>query len=103
MSLDQTMALGNSEVERQFEAEDTYSAEDEIVRTAQAERLNAAIQKLPEYQRAMILMYHADMMSYEEIAETMDLPMGTVKSRLNRARLALRDMLSHETELFALA
>ncbi|RYG48339.1 sigma-70 family RNA polymerase sigma factor, partial [bacterium] len=51
VSLDQTMAVGGSEVERQFEAEETFSAEDEIVRSAQAERLNAAIQKLPEYQR----------------------------------------------------
>lgn len=103
VSLDQTIAVGNNEVERQFEAEDTFSAEDEVMRSAQADRLNMAIQKLPEYQRAMILMYHADMLSYEEIADTLDLPMGTVKSRLNRARFALREMLSHETELFALA
>ncbi|CAN5614743.1 RNA polymerase sigma factor RpoE [soil metagenome] len=103
VSLDQTMTVGNSDVERQFEAEDSFNAEDEAFRSAQAERLNMAILKLPEYQRAMILMYHADMLSYEEIAETLDLPMGTVKSRLNRARFALREMLSHETELFALA
>ena len=55
---------------------------------------------LPEYQRAMIVMYHAENLSYEEIAAALDLPIGTVKSRLNRARLNLRDLLLADQELF---
>jgi RNA polymerase sigma-70 factor (ECF subfamily) len=59
-----------------------------------------AIQSLPEYQRAMIVLYHVHQRSYEEIAETMGLPLGTVKSRLNRARLALKEKLRDVPELF---
>ena len=61
-----------------------------------------ALQKIPEYQRAMLVMYHVDNLSYEEIAQALDLPIGTVKSRLNRARLSLRDQLTKDKELFQL-
>lgn len=67
---------------------------------ARSARIEQAVNELPEYQRAMIVMYHAEMMSYEEIATALDLPVGTVKSRLNRARLSLRDLLSRDEELF---
>jgi len=64
--------------------------------------LGEAVEKLPEYQRAMIVMYHAEGLAYEEIAEALDLPIGTVKSRLNRARLQMREHLVKDSELFNL-
>jgi RNA polymerase sigma-70 factor (ECF subfamily) len=47
-------------------------------------------------------MYHVENLSYEDIAEALDLPIGTVKSRLNRARLSLRELLAQDEELFKL-
>jgi RNA polymerase sigma-70 factor, ECF subfamily len=61
--------------------------------------LNKAIHKLPEYQRAMVVMYHMEQKAYEEIAEILEIPIGTVKSRLNRARVALKDLLAADREL----
>jgi RNA polymerase sigma-70 factor (ECF subfamily) len=55
---------------------------------------------MPEYQQAMLVMYHVETLTYEEISDALDLPIGTVKSRLNRARLALRDHLMQDVELF---
>lgn len=65
------------------------------------EALSKAIAKLPEYHKVMIVMYHFENLSYEEIAEAMDMPVGTVKSRLNRARLTLRGLLEPVEELFS--
>jgi RNA polymerase sigma-70 factor (ECF subfamily) len=48
----------------------------------------------------MLVMFHVEMLSYEEIAAALDLPIGTVKSRLNRARVALREQLAPNEELF---
>jgi RNA polymerase sigma-70 factor, ECF subfamily len=73
---------------------------DETERTERERSVQAALLKLPEYQRAMIVMYHAELLSYEEISEALDLPIGTVKSRLNRARLNLRNFLTKNEELF---
>lgn len=56
--------------------------------------LSEAIQALPDYQRTMVTLFHAEGRTYEEIASMMSIPVGTVKSRLNRARLALREMLT---------
>jgi len=57
--------------------------------------IELAIGKLrPEY-RACILLRHVEGRAYEEIAETLDLPLGTVKTYIHRARLELRDLLGH--------
>ena len=56
--------------------------------------IERAISRLrPEY-RTAILLRHVEGRSYEEIAEVMDLPLGTVKTYIHRARLELRDYLA---------
>jgi RNA polymerase sigma-70 factor, ECF subfamily len=98
-SLDVASQTGNGELERQIE--DTKpTPHEETERTEREESMERAVNKLPEYQRAMIVMYHVDMLTYEEISEALDLPIGTVKSRLNRARMTLRDLLQKDQELF---
>ena len=99
VSLDQTMNVNGSEVERQLEDEAPGPVEI-VEKNAREEAVQSALQKMPEYQQAMLVMYHVEMLSYEEISEALDLPIGTVKSRLNRARLALRDLLVKDKELF---
>jgi RNA polymerase sigma-70 factor (ECF subfamily) len=62
--------------------------------------IRKAVNSLPDYQRIIVTLYHLHDRSYEEIAEILHLPIGTVKSRLNRARLALAEKLASEPELF---
>jgi RNA polymerase sigma-70 factor (ECF subfamily) len=66
-------------------------------------RLVHAMKDLPDYQRAILLMYHVEMLTYEQIGEVLELPLGTVKSRLNRARVNLRDLLAEDVELLGTA
>jgi RNA polymerase sigma-70 factor (ECF subfamily) len=56
--------------------------------------LDRAIRHLPGYQRRVMEMYHAEGRSYEEIAHVTGLSLGTVKSRLSRARHMLRERLA---------
>ncbi len=64
-------------------------------RTAMVRR---AILSLPEASRAVLVLREYEGMSYHEIAEALDIPVGTVMSRLNYARKTLRDKL--EQKLF---
>jgi RNA polymerase sigma-70 factor (ECF subfamily) len=57
------------------------------------ELLQRAIDGLPVYFREIILLCDVEEMSYQEISATLAIPMGTVMSRLSRARRALRDGL----------
>jgi RNA polymerase sigma-70 factor (ECF subfamily) len=52
--------------------------------------LERAIAKLPEEQRAVILLVGLEGMRYEEVAVVLDVPVGTIRSRLSRGREALR-------------
>ncbi len=98
-SLDEYMDLEESSVARQIE--DPSPLPEAITEEKErGEILQGAVQSLPEYQRAMVVLYHTEQKSYEEIAEIMNLPIGTVKSRLNRARLALKEKLAPIRELF---
>ena len=55
--------------------------------------MREAIAALGEEHRAVLILREIDGCCYETIAEILDLPIGTVRSRLHRARLQLRDQL----------
>ncbi|HIE52670.1 MAG TPA: sigma-70 family RNA polymerase sigma factor [Armatimonadetes bacterium] len=59
-----------------------------------------ALTQLPEHHRAVIVLYDLEGLSYTEIAEVLHTNVGTVKSRLNRARAALKELLQPYRELF---
>lgn len=99
-SLDEMIETGEGEVAKQV-GTDEDDPHESIERTERQKAMERAIQRLPDYQRAMIVMYHLEMMSYEEIAASLSLPLGTVKSRLNRSRLALKELLEPVEELFS--
>lgn len=101
-SLEAALHTEDGELERQIE-DPSRTPHQEAERNERERTIDGAVQRLPEYQRAMILMYHVEMLSYEEIAQSLALPIGTVKSRLNRARLSLRELLRGEQEMFAVA
>lgn len=61
--------------------------------------IEAGIQALPPEQRLVLILCDIQGYAYEEIAEIANLPMGTVKSRISRARLRLRDYLLNKPEL----
>jgi RNA polymerase sigma-70 factor, ECF subfamily len=65
--------------------------------------LRKAIRHLPQYQRKIMTMYHAEGRSYEEIAQETGLSLGTVKSRLSRARQMLRERLQPMQEMLMAA
>ena len=65
----------------------------------EARELGSAIERAigqlrPEY-RSCILLRHVEGLAYEEIAQLLDLPLGTVKTYIHRARHELRDALAH--------
>lgn len=60
-----------------------------------ARLVREAIASLAPAEKEVILLRDLQELSYEEISDILDLPMGTVKSKLNRARLALKNRLKH--------
>ncbi len=62
--------------------------------------VQTALTRLAPDHRAVLAMYDLSGLSYEEIADALEVPLGTVKSRLNRARHALKEELAPHMELF---
>ena len=87
VSLEDTRALETSEAKRS-------TRPDEVLRQREiAGRVWRALDQLPFDQRAIIMLREIDGLSYEEIAGALDVAVGTVKSRLARAREQLRQIL----------
>ena len=82
--------------------DESESAHEAVEKRERLTTIQNALKLLPVHQSRIILMYHANSMSYEDIAETLSLPIGTVKSRLNRARLSLRQALQPKRRLFVI-
>lgn len=66
---------------------------DQLMREEQIRQVRAAINGLNEEYRAILVLREIEGCCYETISEILDLPLGTVRSRLHRARLQLRDQL----------
>ena len=71
----------------------TAMPEEELTRQTEIEAVREAIDSLPEDQKMIITMRDITGLSYIEIADTLGLEMGTVKSRINRARGAVKKFL----------
>lgn len=80
---------------------DDVAPDEALERKEQGQILHRTIERLPFDQRTILLLKEIEGLSYEEISTTLDLPLGTVKSRLARARKSLRDNL--DPELFGLS
>jgi len=69
----------------QLKDEDTYTDEP-MIRRQRKNKVHEAIDQLPEKYRLIILKRHIEEKSYQEISEEMDIPLGTVKAHIFRAR-----------------
>ena len=66
------------------------------VHSIDREELAAALDELPDEFRLVLLMFYFEDLSYQKIAEQLDIPIGTVMSRLSRAKEHLRRRLTPE-------
>lgn len=70
------------------------TAESVLIQRSDTESVRHAIEQLPAHFRETLLLCDVEEMSYREIAEVLSIPIGTVMSRLSRARKAVRDALA---------
>lgn len=87
VSLDERLESGVEEADR------AAALEKQVELAEDSRRVLAAVQKLPEKQRAVLVLRHVEGLKLEEIAETLRMPLGTVKTMLFRGRAAVREMV----------
>jgi RNA polymerase sigma-70 factor (ECF subfamily) len=94
LPMDEPIRSDRGEYERQYATpEDT--PDKVVIKGERMKLLSDAIDLLPQHYRIMILLRHQENLSYEEIAETLDVPLGTVKARIHRAREMLKRKLDN--------
>jgi RNA polymerase sigma-70 factor (ECF subfamily) len=77
-----------------IDVEDPGLKPDEVTSHRQEEdRTKALIDSLPPHYRIVVLLRHQQDLAYEEIAEALHLPLGTVKARIHRARALLKERI----------
>ena len=82
-----------TEDEEQTVAVSSETPESILLERAGQQQIQAALEKVPVIFREVLLLCDVEEMSYQEIADTLGVPAGTVMSRLHRARKALRAAL----------
>lgn len=78
-------------------ADNGISPFDQAAREELRERVEAALRQVPEAFRTVVVLREIEGFTYEEIAEILEVNLGTVKSRLTRGRAALRALLAPES------
>ena len=83
----------SEEIEIEIEDKRQVMADDSMIADERRDAVRKAISSLPEKYRAALVLCDIEEKSYEEISAVLDLPVGTVKSRINRARNRLKEKL----------
>lgn len=84
-------------------ADGLRSAEDEALDNIPDRQIRDALASLPEDRRMAVYLADIEGFSYKEIAEILDIPLGTVMSRLHRGRRQLREMLREYAHIYGFA
>ena len=91
----QTITKNWQEEERPLQFEDVGNRPDDLFRKRDMrEKVEEAVEKLPEHHRNVFVLRELEGKSYEEIAEITNTNLGTVKSRLNRARNSFAEIIA---------
>jgi RNA polymerase sigma factor (sigma-70 family) len=92
LSLDKPIPTKDGDVQMEI-PDDTYNPEHDLRNRERTIGIEDAIDSLPEKYREVIVLRHKEDRSYEEIAEMLKVPVGTVKARIFRARELLKKKL----------
>ena len=92
-----TVPLETEDDQEQTMAVSRQTPESILLEQADQQRVQMALEQVPVIFREVLLLCDVEEMSYQEIAETLAVPIGTVMSRLHRARKALRAALEGAT------
>ena len=76
-------------------ADDSQRPDDSLERKECSRQIQSALQLLSEEHRTILILREVEQMSYEVLANLFQIPVGTVRSRLHRARMCLREVSSH--------
>jgi RNA polymerase sigma-70 factor (ECF subfamily) len=91
----QTVQKNFQDEDRPLQFEDPTSRPDDMYRKRHLrEIVEETVAKLPEHHRNVFILRELEGKSYEEIAEITDCNLGTVKSRLNRARTSFAEIIA---------
>lgn len=99
ISMDSPMEFEDREASFQLE-DKKADVEEEILKRERRQALYAALEQLNEEHKKMIVLRELQGMSYQEIADITGTNIGTVKSKINRARISLKNSLLQFKELF---
>jgi RNA polymerase sigma-70 factor, ECF subfamily len=80
------------------EPETSDTPESILLASREQDKIQAALEALPVHYREVILLCDLEEMTYQEISQALGIPIGTVMSRLSRARKAMRQLLTHRVE-----
>lgn len=81
-------------------ADDSARPDLQLERKERTQSLHRALDALPPHHKQVLVMRELSGLSYQEISKALELDLGTVKSRLTRARLALKKILSEDGNFF---
>ena len=99
LSINDPYKTKDGEIEIQL-PDESFATDQPIMRKERKHIVQEAIAELPEKYRAVIRMRHMDELSYQEISEELDLPLGTVKAHIFRARELLYKALKDKRDTF---
>src|SRR4029077_16800143 len=90
------IARGEGGIPEPADTSDLSRPEQALERADQERRIQSALNRLSVEHRAVLIMKDMEGQKYEAMAEVLQVPIGTIRSRLHRARLELRDLLSQD-------